>query len=381
MIILRILANAVIMAGEVAAVAALAAFAFYYPFVFAGVTAALSFVLGLRLEVARLRYELPFYFGGLVKRGTIFTVLVGSFEALFKGVLAGVAALFTFAGTNTDRLFWVAVLFGLCVYAGAAVLRLLSLRADALPLRWGYFRLAPPLGLLFSAGLALLTAMAVLPAANVTGIGWDIIFNTPAEPSIAQVSELFFQLKQAFDEFIVKALGVFMSEEWARLVGIVISVNVLSGFVSALYAAHHCRRRAQGRGRAAVSRAGPTPDRASLGRRPRHSTTRFSIRRPWRIGDRRPACGRRSTTSMRARAAAIAWRSSTRATIRCAARRPSTPTSSRAGSWNSSRASASSSRSTFESDDPVFAGVMTVTTTLQSGGGGHRGDDGVLRRA
>ena len=125
MIILRILANAVIMAGEVAAVAALAAFAFYYPFVFAGVTAALSFVLGLRLEVARLRYELPFYFGGLVKRGTIFTVLVGSFEALFKGVLAGVAALFTFAGTNTDRLFWVAVLFGLCVYAGAAVLRLL----------------------------------------------------------------------------------------------------------------------------------------------------------------------------------------------------------------------------------------------------------------
>ena len=109
MIILRILANAVIMAGEVAAVAALAAFAFYYPFVFAGVTAALSFVLGLRLEVARLRYELPFYFGGLVKRGTFLTALVGTFEALFKGVLAGVAALFTFAGTNPDRLFWVAV--------------------------------------------------------------------------------------------------------------------------------------------------------------------------------------------------------------------------------------------------------------------------------
>ncbi len=162
MIILRIFANAVIMAGEVAAVAALAAFAFYYPFVFAGVTAALSFVLGLRLEVARLRYELPFYFGGLVKRGD---VLHGAgrvrFEALFKGVLAGVAALFTFAGTNPDRLFWVAVLFGVCVYAGAAVLRLLSIRAEALPMRWGYFRLAPPLGLLFSAGLALLAAAAI----------------------------------------------------------------------------------------------------------------------------------------------------------------------------------------------------------------------------
>ena len=185
----------------------------------------------------RLRYELPFYFGGLVRRSAFFTALVGSLEAVFKGLLAGVAALFTFTGTNLDRRFWVAVLFGACVYIGAALLRLLSIRADALPLRWGYFRLAPPLGLLFSAGLALLTAMAILPAANVTGIGWDIIFNTPAEPSIAQVSELFFQLKQAFDELIVKALGVFMNEEWARLVGIVISVNVLSGFVSALYAA------------------------------------------------------------------------------------------------------------------------------------------------
>ena len=165
------------------------------------------------------------------------TALVGAFEALFKGVLAGVAALFTFAGTNPDRLFWVAALFGVCVYAGAAVLRLLSIRAEALPMRWGYFRLAPPLGLLFSAGLALLAAAAILPPANVTDIGWKIIFDTPAQPSIAQVSELFFQLKQAFDEFIVKALSVLMDEQWARLVGIVVSVNVLSGFVSALYAA------------------------------------------------------------------------------------------------------------------------------------------------
>jgi hypothetical protein len=237
MIILRILANACIMAGEVGAVIGLAAFAYYHPFVFAGVTAALAFLLGLKLEVARLRYELPFYFGGLVQRSRFLTAVVGSVEALFKGVLAGVAALFTFAGTNPDRRFWVVVLFGVCIYAGAALLRLLSLRADALPMRWGYFRLAPPLGLLFSAGLGLLAAVAILPPTNVTGIGWDIIFNTPTQPSIEQVSELFFQLKQAFDEFIVKALTVLIGEEWARIVGIVVSVNVLSGFVSAVYAA------------------------------------------------------------------------------------------------------------------------------------------------
>jgi hypothetical protein len=237
MIIFRILANAVIMASEVAAVIAVAMLAYFHPFIFAGVTAALSFVLGLKLEVARLRYELPFYFGGLVERSTFLTALVGSVEATFKGLLAGVAAVFTFAGTNPDRRFWVAVVFAVCIYAGAAVLRALSLRADALPMRWGYFRLAPPLGLLFSAGLALLAAVQLLPSTNVTGIGWDIIFNTPEQPSVEQVSELFFQLKQAFDEFIVKALSVVVGAEWARIIGIIVSVNVLSGFVSAVYAA------------------------------------------------------------------------------------------------------------------------------------------------
>lgn len=237
MIILRILVNGLIMACELAAVVAIAAFAYQSPFLFAAVTAGLSFLAGLRLEVARLRYELPFYFGGLIKRGTVITFLIGAFEASFKGVLAGIAALFTFAGTNTDRLYWVAILFGICVYVGASLLRLLSLRAEALPMRWGYFRLAPALGLLFSAGLALLSAAHLVPAVSVADIGWEIIFKVPTHPSIEQVSELLFQIKQAFDDFIVTVLGALLDDKLARLIGIVVSVNVLSGFVSALYAA------------------------------------------------------------------------------------------------------------------------------------------------
>jgi len=237
MIVLRILVNALIMAAEIAAVAGVAAFGYHHPFIFAGVTAALSFLIGLRLEVARLRYELPFYFGALVTPGVLLTGLVGFSEAALKGVLAGVAALFTFSGTDADRLFWVAVVFGVCIYAGASLLRLLSIRANALPMRWGYFRLAPLLGLMFSAGLALLAAVTVLPAASVGDIGWQILFNLPPHPSIEQVSELFFQIKQAFDDFIVTVLSVALNAQLAWLAGIVISVNVLSGFVSALYAA------------------------------------------------------------------------------------------------------------------------------------------------
>jgi hypothetical protein len=234
---MKIIFNATIMACEIAAVIATAAFAFHHPFLFAAVTAALSFVLGLRLEVARLRYELPFYFGGLAKRATLLTGFVGLSEALFKGVLAGVAALFTFSGTDQARLFWVAVVFGVCIYAGASLLRLLSLRAEGLPLRWGYFRLAPGLGLMFSAGLALLAGAGILKAASVGDIGWKILFELPPHPSIEQVSELLFQIKQTFDEFIVTVLSVVLDAGLARAISVFVSVNVLSGFVSALYAA------------------------------------------------------------------------------------------------------------------------------------------------
>jgi hypothetical protein len=225
------------MGCEIATVAAVAALGYHHPFLFAGLTAGLAFVLGLRLEVARLRYELPFYFGALVTPGVLLTGIVGFSEAVLKAVLAGVAALFTFSGTDADRLYWVAVLFAVSIYAGASLLRFLSIRADALPMRWGYFRLAPLLGLLFSAGIALFAATGVLSAASVGDLGWKIIFELPPSPSIAEASELLFQIKQAFDEFIVTLLGYGLDETLARLAGIVISVNVLSGFVSALYAA------------------------------------------------------------------------------------------------------------------------------------------------
>lgn len=236
MIVLRILLNGVIMAAEMAAVAAVAWFGYTYPFLFAAVTAALSFVLGLRLETRRLAFELPFYFEGARAPRLLLVGVVGTVEALMKGVLAGLAALFTFAGTDSTRLLWVAVVFGLTVYAGASALRSLSVSFRAQPWRWGYFRLAPPLGLAFSAGIAALAAVGMLGAASVGEIGWKLVWELPQKPSVSQVSELFFQLKQAFDEFIVTVLSQVLSPEWARLAGIVVSVNVLTGFVASVYA-------------------------------------------------------------------------------------------------------------------------------------------------
>jgi hypothetical protein len=237
--IARIVLNALIMAAEIAAVVAVAWFGYTQPIAFTVLTAALAFALGLALEAARLTNELPFYFDkmepGPMRRFLV--PLVGATEALMKAVLAGIAALFTFSGTNHDRLFWVAVVFGVTVFAGAAVLRVLSLNLKALPTRWGFFRLGPPLGLLFSAGLTLLSLLAVIPTATISDLGWKMLWEVPARPNVEQVSELVFQLKQAFDGFVVTLLSTVLPAQWAQVAGVFISVNVLAGFVAAVYAA------------------------------------------------------------------------------------------------------------------------------------------------
>ena len=234
---MRVILNLILILFEIAACAAIAWFGLTHPLVFALATALLAFALGLRLEVLRLRNEMPFYFGpGNALRG-LFVPVVGFGEALFKGLLAGVAALFTFSGTDQSRLFWVAIAFGLTIYAGAGLLRYLAIRLDARPERWGFFRLGPPLGLLFSAIIALLAVYGLVPSPTVGDIGWTIVWEMPKVPTVEQTSELFFRLKQAFDDFVVTLLAAYMPQPWARAIGIVVSVNVLAGFVASLYAA------------------------------------------------------------------------------------------------------------------------------------------------
>lgn len=237
MIVIRILLNAVIMAMEIAVVAAIAALGYLHPFLFAALTAALSFGLGLNLEAARLRNELPFYFVRTKELRLVLVPFVAFLEALMKGILAGIAALFTFSGTEAGRLFWVSIIFGMTVYLGAGLVRSLSLSLDAHPARWAFFRLGPPLGLVFSVGITVAGALGLIAHTSVGEIGWKLVWELPEKPSISQVSELFFQLKQAFDDFIVTLLSTGLGREWARAVGTIISVNVLTGFVASVYAA------------------------------------------------------------------------------------------------------------------------------------------------
>ena len=229
---LAILLNGIIMLTELAAVFGVAALGFYHPMALAGLTAVLAFAVGLWLEHARLAHELPFYFdqGAGGSRRPALVWLVAFTEAILKALLAGICALITFSGTDKGRLMWVAIVFGIAVYIGSSVLRRLSISLAARPMRWGYFRLAVPLGLMFS------LALSFLPAPSFTDLGRQLIFDLPAKPNLAQASEFLFVLKQKFDEMVVALLTWFVSVDVARVLGAAVSVNVLTGFVAALYA-------------------------------------------------------------------------------------------------------------------------------------------------
>ncbi len=246
MAVIRIFLNGLIMAAEIAAVVAVAAFGYLHPFLFAAATAILAFVVGLRLEYARLTFELPFYFEAGRTPRLWFAWLVGFGESVTKALLAGVAAVFTFAGTDSDRLFWVAIVFGGSVYLGGWILRSLSLSLSARPARWGYFRLSAPLGVLFSAGITLLALIGTIPLPSISDIGLKVLWELPPVPSVEQVSELVFQLKQAFDDFIVRAISVFVPLDVARGIGIFLERQHADGICQCALRVGDCIRRAEG---------------------------------------------------------------------------------------------------------------------------------------
>ncbi|MCH9807345.1 MAG: hypothetical protein K0U74_06420 [Alphaproteobacteria bacterium] len=236
MIVLRVIVNALIMAGEISAVAGLAWLGWQQPYVFAALTALLAFLLGLHLDYQRLKHEYPFYFNSERPRFLIGLRIVSLGDSIVKGLVAGLVALITFSGTDDDRRFIVAVVFAVAVYAGASLLRRLSISFGAKPAHWGFFRLAVPMGLIFSGGIALAAAMDYVKVATLTDIGRQLVFDMPAKPSIEHVSDLLFSLKQYIDSVIATLLANLIPLDWAQILSLIISVNVLTGFIVALYA-------------------------------------------------------------------------------------------------------------------------------------------------
>ncbi len=227
---MRVLRNSLIVAVELALVAGVGWLAWRLPLVFTAMTLALALGLGLRLEMARIAHEMPFYFEHTSRFGAALRVLIGSGEAILKALLAGGIALITFSGTDPGRLMAIAAIFAVLVLVGSMALRRASLSFGMKPARWGYFRMGAPLGLLVS------FAMGFFPAPTTGAIAWRALFDLPQRPSLAQLGETLFQVRLWADDMIVRVLGVWLGTDGAKLAGLVISSNVLTGFLVALYA-------------------------------------------------------------------------------------------------------------------------------------------------
>lgn len=229
MILVRFFLNILIVVIEVALAAGLAWLVWRSPLAFAALTTALALLLGLRLELERIAYEMGFYFERVGRLGLALRLIVGSSEAVFKALLAGGVALITFSGTNPQRLQIVALIAAAIVFFASAGLRRMTLSLGVKPARWGYFRMGVPLGLAFS------TAMAFFPAPSTAGLAWATI-DLPARPSIEKAGELLFGARLWVDNLIYNLISGAIGPEAARVASLLFNSNVLTGFVLAVHA-------------------------------------------------------------------------------------------------------------------------------------------------
>lgn len=228
--IVHLILNASIVAVELGLAAGTAWLAWKMPLVFAGLTAILAGWLGLRLEVARLNFEMPFYFEGTGALGSLLRVAMGIGHATLKAVAAGLVAVITFSGTDENRLLILAGLLFVCTVIGSAVLRRITISYGARPARWGFFRMAVPLGLIFSA------AVSFFPAPSSLAVAQKVLLDLPARPSVAQAGEALFAIRLWIDDLLVRMIASATGPEWAKAIGIVVGSSVLAGFVIAIYA-------------------------------------------------------------------------------------------------------------------------------------------------
>ncbi len=236
MVVLRVVVNALLMAAEIAAVAALGWLGHTHPYLFAALTGLTAFALGVHLDYVRLRHEYPFYFDRGEPRFLFGLRLLALGDSLLKGLMAGLIALLTFSGTDQGRTYFIAIVFAVALYFGVSLLRRLSHSFGARPARWGFFRLAVPLGFVFSCGVALVAALGHIKVPTIYDLGRQIVFEMPERPGVDAASDLLFNLKQYVDSMIATLLSGLLPANWAQIIGLILSVNVLTGFVIAVYA-------------------------------------------------------------------------------------------------------------------------------------------------
>ncbi len=233
--ILRIILNILGLAAELALIVGVAWLALNYPWVMAGLTTVLIITLGSVLEWSRQRHEDAFYFGDQNRLRLLLVGLSGVGEGLVKALAAGAALMLTFAGDDSERIFVLVVIFAACLFLGTGILRRGFYMYNMRPSRWGYFRLAVPLGIVFSAVVQGATALGFLVIPSLQSIAGSLVFDLPQRPTVEQLSDLAFKIRQTIDALVTDVAGGLLGEAYAPIIAVLVSVDVLIGFALAVY--------------------------------------------------------------------------------------------------------------------------------------------------
>ena len=233
---MTVLFNLGVLIVELSLICALAWLAFTLPLLFCAATAVLVVVVGLSLEWARLSHDAPFFYDDASKSRRILIAITGSLETLVKAIAAAVAGMLTFLGNDDQRQMVVVVLFAVCVFAGTGFLRRGYYSLGIRPMRWGYFRLSIPLGILFSILLQATIQAGLVDVKSLAELARTVVFELPERPDVAAVSDLAFNVKQLLDAFVVDVIDRLIGPTWAALAGVFVSINVLLGFAIAIHA-------------------------------------------------------------------------------------------------------------------------------------------------
>ncbi|MEM8988419.1 MAG: hypothetical protein AAGC95_17020, partial [Pseudomonadota bacterium] len=138
------------------------------PYGFALLSGLLALYAAIQLERARMVHDAPFFTGMPVDGFLSVLIAVWAFfGSIFKALLVGILALFTFSVKNSGEIIFVYGLFFITLLIGLVAARRLIARYGPIAARWAYFRLTILLGVVYSTGMYLFTKLGFVDSFRV----------------------------------------------------------------------------------------------------------------------------------------------------------------------------------------------------------------------
>ena len=233
----QVILNILGIVAEIIMIVSISCSLLVYPWWMAVVTTILIIFFCCILECSRQKHEDSFYFVDESRFRLFLLSLTGVTEGSARALAAGIAVLFTFSGNDKERTFVLACIFAFCLFLGTGLLRRGFYKYGMRPLRWSYFRLSFPLGLMFSSCVHIATELDFLAVASLKNLAGYFFLDLSPRPTIQQMSDLAFKIRHTIDALIADVSGNLLGQIYAPFVAILVSINILIGFVLAAYVA------------------------------------------------------------------------------------------------------------------------------------------------